>query len=133
MSKTGIRLKYVHQWVDTRSGGARARYYFRRDGRRIPLPGLPGSDEFMEAYRAALTMQLPRPMIGANRTKSGSISALIVSYLSKPEFLSRPKSTQTTHIGHRQSEICAARDEVAQTLCHNRPPHVAGEWASELS
>ena len=97
MSKTGIRLKYVHQWVDTRSGGARARYYFRRDGRRIPLPGLPGSDEFMEAYRAALTMQLPRPMIGASRTKAGSISALIVSYLSKPEFLSRPKSTQTTY------------------------------------
>jgi integrase len=58
---------------------------------------LPGSDEFMEAYRAALTMQLPRPMIGASRTKAGSISALIVSYLSSSEFRARPKSTQRTY------------------------------------
>ena len=75
---TGIRLKYVHQWVDKRSGGARPRYYFRRPGfKRLPLPGLPGSAEFMEAYQAALAGQaLPRPMIGASRTKVGSIAAL---------------------------------------------------------
>jgi integrase len=95
---TGIRLKYVHQWVDKRNGGAKARYYFRRPGfKRTPLPGLPGSDEFMEAYRAALAMQLPRPMIGASRTKAGSLGALIVSYLSSAEFLARPRLTQSTY------------------------------------
>jgi len=93
----GIRLRYVHQWVDTRNGGAHARYYFRRDGRRIPLPGLPGSPEFMAAYTAALAMQLPRPMIGASRTEAGSLGALIVSYLSSPDFLSRKPATQTTY------------------------------------
>src|SRR3974390_3509924 len=95
--RTGIRLKYVHQWVDTRGGGAKARYYFRRDGRRIPLPGFPGSAEFWEAYQAALAMQMPRPMIGASRTKAGSISALIGTYLSSPEFLARKPATQTTY------------------------------------
>src|SRR5262249_17056814 len=96
---TGIRLKFVHCWVDKRSGGAKARYYFRRPGfKRIPLPGLPGSAEFMEAYQAALACQaLPRPMIGASRTKAGSLGALIVTYLSSPEFLSRPTATQTTY------------------------------------
>ena len=94
----GIRLRYVHQWVDKRSGGAKARYYFRRPGfKRIPLPGLPGSAEFLAAYQAALAMQLPRPPIGASRTKAGSLGALIVSYLSSGEFLARPKSTQTTY------------------------------------
>ena len=79
-------------------GGAKARYYFRRPGfKRIPLPGLPGSAEFLAAYQAALAMQLPRPPIGASRTKAGSLGALIVSYLSSGEFLARPKSTQTTY------------------------------------
>jgi len=95
---TGIRLKFVQCWVDKRNGGAKARYYFRRPGfKQIPLPGLPGSVEFMEAYQAALAMQLPRPMIGASRTKVGSISALVVTYLSSPEFLARPKATQSTY------------------------------------
>jgi integrase len=96
---SGIRLKYVHQWVDKRNGGAKARYYFRRPGfKRIPLPGLLGSQEFMEAYQAALAGQaLPRPMIGASRTKPGSISALVVSYLTSAAFLSLKAATQTTY------------------------------------
>jgi integrase len=95
---TAIRLKFVHQWIDKRDGGAKPRFYFRRHGKRIPLPGLPGSDAFMEAYRAALSMQeLPRPMIGASRTKAGSLGALIVSYLSSAEFLARPQSTQSSY------------------------------------
>src|SRR5262249_40387924 len=64
----------------------------------IPLPGLPGSAEFMEAYQAALACQaLPRPMIGAARTKAGSLGALIVTYLSSAEFLSRPRLTQSSY------------------------------------
>lgn len=96
---SAIRLKYVHQWVDKRNGGAKARYYFRRPGfKRIPLPGLPGSPEFMEAYQAALASQaLPRPMIGASRTKAGSIAALVVSYFSSPQFLGLAPATQQTY------------------------------------
>jgi len=36
-------------------------------------------------------------MIGASRTKAGSLSALIVSYLASADFLARPPSTQTTY------------------------------------
>jgi integrase len=96
---SGIRLKYVHQWVDKRNGGAKARYYFRRPRfKRIPLPGLPGSPEFMDAYQTALAGQaLPRPMIGASRTKTGSLGALIVAYFSSPTFLSLKPATQQTY------------------------------------
>jgi integrase len=95
----GIRLKYVNQWVDKRNGGAKARYYFRRPGfAHIPLPGLPGSPEFMEAYQAALAGQaLPRPMIGASRTQPSTIAALVVSYFSSAQFLSLKPATQQTY------------------------------------
>ena len=94
-----IRLKFIHQWVDKRNGGAKPRYYFRRPGfARIALPGLPGSTEFMSAYQAALTGQaLPRPMIGASRTKAGSLGAVIVSYMSAPSFLSLKDGTRQTY------------------------------------
>jgi integrase len=95
----GIRLKYVHCWIDRRYGGAKPRYYLRRPGfNRTALPGLPGSTEFMQAYEAALAGQaLPRPMIGASRTKPGSIAALIVSYFCAPQFLALAPATQQTY------------------------------------
>jgi len=96
---SGIRLKYVHQWVDKRNRGAKARYYFRRPGyKRVPLPDLPGSAAFMEAYQAALAGQaLPRSMIGASRTKAGSIGALVVGYFSSPHFLALEPATRQTY------------------------------------
>jgi integrase len=94
---SGIRLKYVHQWVDKRDGGAKARFYFRRHGRRVSLPGLPGSAEFMAAYQLALTEQSPQPQIGASRTKAGSVNALSVTYRSSPRFLSLAPTTQRAY------------------------------------
>ena len=96
---TGIRMKYVHCWVDKRNGGAKARHYFRRPAfKRVPLPGLPGSAEFMEAYQVAFAGQtLPRQQIGASRTKPGSIAALVVSYFSSPSFLALAPGTQQTY------------------------------------
>jgi integrase len=94
-----IKLKYVHQWVDKRHGGAKARYYFRKPGvKRMPLPGLPGSAEFMQAYQEALAGQeSPRPMIGASRSKAGSLSALIASYYGSPQFLTLRPSSRATY------------------------------------
>ena len=49
---SSIKLKHVDRFVD-RHGNARC--YFRHDkGIRIPLPGLPGYNVFMEAYQKAL-------------------------------------------------------------------------------
>jgi hypothetical protein len=44
------------------------RAYFRRTGyKRVPLPGQPGSEPFMEAYQAALGDE-PVRTIGAGRS-----------------------------------------------------------------
>jgi integrase len=50
-----LRLKYV---IVDRDRYGKIRYYFRRRPKpKIKLPGLPGSDEFMAAYKAALGEQ----------------------------------------------------------------------------
>ena len=73
-----IRLKFVKAYVD-RHG--KARHYFRQPGRKpVALPGLPGSDEFMAAYAAALA-NTPRTEMAARRTRAGSINAMVVGYL----------------------------------------------------
>ena len=53
-----VRLRHVDRFTD-RHG--RVRYYFRRGkGKRLVLPGRPGTEEFMLAYQAALSGdQLP--------------------------------------------------------------------------
>jgi integrase len=81
-----VRLKYVHAFVD-RHG--RPRHYFRRHGKRVPLPGLPGSREFQEAYAAALDGSPIAPIVtapGADRTLPGTVNAMIVGYLGSAAF-----------------------------------------------
>ena len=74
---TRIRLAYVHEWID-RHG--KPRRFFRKPGfKQIPLPGAPGSDEFMTAYQLALAGQSPPAQIGARRTRPGSVDAAIVA------------------------------------------------------
>jgi integrase len=76
----GPRLKFprfVHGFID-RHG--RPRLYFRRRGlTQVPLPGLPYSTEFMDAYQTALGTE-HRTEINASRTAPGTINALVVSY-----------------------------------------------------
>jgi integrase len=79
---TRIKLDYVHEYLD-RHG--KLRRYFRRPGfKRVALPGLPGSDEFMAAYQLALAGQ-PKPL-GAERTRPGTVNAAIVGYYSSLMF-----------------------------------------------
>ena len=55
---TRLRLSYIHEFRD-RHG--KLRHYFRRRGSKlVPLPGLPGSDQFMIAYQAALDGTTPQ-------------------------------------------------------------------------
>jgi integrase len=69
--------KFVHGFID-RHG--KPRWYFRRAGfKQVPLPGLPWSPEFMDAYQTALGTA-HRTEINASRTAPGTINALVVSY-----------------------------------------------------
>jgi len=73
---TKVPFRYVNEYRDVRG---KLRRYFRRPGRkRIPLPGFPGSDEFMAAYQSALA-GVAAP-IGSSRTKPGTVNAVIVGY-----------------------------------------------------
>lgn len=78
-----MRLRYVNQFRD-RHG--RVRYYFRRAGfKNIPLPGLPGSEAFMDAYQAALAGLEPTPKTGPS-LKPGTVAAVVRSYLNSHAF-----------------------------------------------
>jgi len=81
---TKIRLQYIHEFRDRH--GKKVRRYFRKNGKRIVLPGLPGSAEFMEAYQRALTETPPRREIGASRTKPGTVNAAVISYFNSAGF-----------------------------------------------
>jgi hypothetical protein len=48
--------------------------------KRVPLPGLPWSPEFMEAREKALSGDWKAPELGASRTKAGTVNAAIISY-----------------------------------------------------
>ena len=75
---TMLRLPYVN--VVRRRG--RLYFYFRRPGfKRRPLPGLPGSTEFMAAYQGALESTPEQKIeIGAVRTVPGTINAVVVAF-----------------------------------------------------
>jgi integrase len=93
-----VRLKYVHEWIDKRRGGAKARYFFRRRGaKQVPLPGLPGSAEFNEAYAAALGTTTAPSQAGATRIKAGTLDALVLAYFRSAEFLALAPLTQSTY------------------------------------
>jgi integrase len=80
------RLPYVHEYRD-RHG--KVRRYFRRAGsRRIPLPGRPGSKDFMTAYNAALAGYVVRETktFGKSRSAPGSLSAAIAGYYADNSF-----------------------------------------------
>jgi len=86
--------------AEVRAGFRRSKraFYFRRPGfKRVSLPGLPWSPEFMAAYEQAFAGQ---PMaIGADRTVPGTLRALAVSYFASPAFRTARLSTQATYRG----------------------------------
>jgi integrase len=85
--------RYVHGFVD-RHG--KPRFYFRRPGyKRAPLPGLPHSTEFLDAYQAALE-GAPRLEIGAGRSKPGTVAAAVAGYYGSLAFASLAESTRRT-------------------------------------
>ena len=72
--------RYVDGFLD-RFG--KPRFYLRRPGfKRVPLPNLPWSPEFMAAYEAAMAGEgaPARLELGASRTAVGTVSHAIVGY-----------------------------------------------------
>jgi integrase len=86
-----IRLPYVNTYTD-RCGTVR-RYFRKRGCKPVALPGVPGSAEFMDAYRAALGEPAPR----VAQQGPGTVGALICDYLQSPAFANLKPASQRAY------------------------------------
>ena len=93
-----IELKYYVEDVD-RHGNIR-RYFRRKGQRKIRLPGLPGSVEFMDAYRSALA-NLPedRPRT-VGRPAIGSLGMFVFRTMQVLPSEGWPKAHSHGGVGH---------------------------------
>jgi len=126
--------KYVHGFID-RHG--KPRFYFRKAGfKKVPLPGLPWSPEFMAAYELAVGQQPEE--IGSSRTKLGTISALVVAYYNSAEFkyeLAAETRRKRRNIveGFREEHgdkrvALLQRDHIQKMLAKIDRPHAKRNW-----
>jgi integrase len=89
---TRLTLKYIQAFRD-RHG--KVRHYFRKPGcKRVALPGLPGSSEFMDAYQAALEGS---PKAASQGVKAGTFHSLIVAYYGSADYRTLADATQRTY------------------------------------
>ena len=134
---TAIRLKHVNAFRD-RHG--RRRYYFRQPGcKAIALPGLPGSEEFMSAYQAALAA-LPAKQIGASQTKTGTLNAAIVAYYTADTFTKLAPATQGMRRAilerlrseHGDKRLALLQRNHVLRLLHQMKPFAQRNWLKTL-
>src|ERR1035441_162308 len=124
--------KFVQQFIDRND---KPRFYLRRPGfKRLPLPGLPWSPQFMEVYEAALSGQ---PLqVGASRTKPGTVSAAIIGYYYDQSFLALAPSTQRPLRGilerfraeHGDKRIALLQRQHIITLLRSKKRFAARHW-----
>ena len=83
-----MRRKSPFPYVKPVRRNGKLYWYFSRPGQPlVRLPDAWGSAEFIEAYRAAIAGErAPKLEIGAERTKAGSVSAAIITYLNSIDF-----------------------------------------------
>ena len=120
---TRIHLRYVDRFVDRRG---HVRHYFRRPGgNRIALPRMPGSAEFMAAYKSALGGEDVSVAAPKSRGEPGTFNRRAAQYFVSPDFLRLRVRTQhvyrlvidrfLTEHGHRRvAEM--RRDDVEKII-----------------
>ena len=113
----------------------RAYHYLRRAGStRVPLPGLPWSPPFMAAYQAAL--DAAPPLIGATRTRPGSLDAALALYYPSKAFGALRASTQAKHRAslerwrneHGDKPLGRLPPGHIDYMLEKMPPHAARNW-----
>jgi integrase len=131
--------KYTHGFVDH---DGKARFYLRAPGRkRVPLPGLPWSPEFMEARQRALDGEWAVPQLGARRTKAGTVNAALVSYYQASSFkdgLAKSSQDMRRNIlerfreEHGDKRIALVHKNAIQTILNKKTPAAASNWRKAL-
>ena len=136
-----MRLKlplHVHGFID-RHG--KARHYLRRPGSKpIPLPGVPYSPEFMEAYAAALAGVLVKKQIGAGHTVPGTVNAAIIAYFNSEAWAQLKLGTQRARRNilrlfredHGDKRTSNLTDRPLRVILSKRKPFAARNWLKAL-
>jgi len=136
------RAKPLLAFVQGFIAHGRRYYYFRRPGcARLRLPGLPGSEEFMAAYQAALTASAPRQDIGIDRNKTGTVAALVEAYRNSAEFKHEiAEETRRTRWAilqrfreeHGEKPVAKLRREHVVALLAGKRPYPRRNWIKAL-
>jgi integrase len=128
-------LRYVQSFVDRKSGTVF--HYFRRPGyKRVRLPGLPGSREFMAAYQDALDQPFPQMQIGIGRSKPGSVAATVAAYFLSTQFAELAPGTrnacrcilQRFRDEHGEKPIGAMPPKFIALMLSSMKPHAARNY-----
>jgi hypothetical protein len=135
---TRIKLRHVNEYRDIR--GKLRRYLSRPGFKRVALPGIPGSEEFMRAYQAALG-ESQRLGIGAGRTEPGTIDALIVDYF-KSDAFTKALAPETQRMrrnildrfrgNNGKLRVATLDTKNVVRLLGKKPPYVQGNWLKTL-
>src|ERR1700704_6906707 len=132
--------KYTHGFIDH---DGKPRFYLRVPGRkRVPLPGLPWSAEFMTAREQALKDDWSAPVeIGASRTRAGTVNAALVSYYQSTAFTEGlAEGTQKSRRGilerfreeHGDKRIALLHKKALQTIFNKKSAAAANNWKKAL-
>lgn len=104
--------KYVHGFID-RHG--KPRFYFRRAGfKKVALPGLPWSPEFMAKYHQATSSNPVASQIGADKVVARSLRALAIAYYESPAFKALDRDSTQGVYRNIIDKLCRETDKDGQ-------------------
>jgi integrase len=132
-------FRYLQSFIDRKTGAVF--HYFRRPNfKRVRLPGLLGSREFMAAYQNALDQ--PHLEIGASkRSIPGSVSATIARYYDSTRYFgSLAPGTQVARRGilehfrekHGERPIAQLPPKFIALTLDQMTPHRARNWLTAI-
>src|SRR5262245_58266885 len=129
-------LKHIKQYRD-RHGKLR-RYFCAPGQPQIPLPGDPGSDEFLAAYSAALTQRCIGRKI--EHSPLGSFSAVITAYYCDQSFTTLGESTrkmrrrilEILRKQHGSKPFSLMRQKDIVTIIGKQKPFESPNWLKTL-
>ena len=130
--------KYTHAFIDH---DGKSRFYLRMPGRkRVPLPGLPWSPEFMDAREKAMKGGWTAPELGASRTKAGTVNAAIISYYQVTAFTSLAVGTRKSRRAiiekfreeHGDKRVALMHSTALQNIFNKKSPAAQRNWMKAL-
>jgi integrase len=137
MQSLRVRLPFIHEYKDRHS---RVRRYFRQRGKPlIPLPGAPGSPEFMTAYNAACAAMTVRE-IGSAKSLPGTVSTTIAAYYRDNRFTALATDTQKLRRGilenfraeHGDKRLAGLQKQHVAVILGAKKPFAARNWLTAL-